>query len=70
MVERSEPTSTTLGCGHAMLPTTRLPPMLSPNLDRERGGGYTWPSIGRNLDLTINVDAVQCTIWYNLIFSV
>ena len=51
MVERSEPTSTTLGCGHAMLPTTRLPPMLSPNLDRERGGGYTWPSIGRTEEL-------------------
>lgn len=33
IVERREPISTTLGWGQAMLPTTRLPPMLSPNLN-------------------------------------
>ena len=36
MVESREPTSTTLGWGHAMLPTTREPPILSPNLDRTK----------------------------------
>ena len=32
MVESKDPISTTLGWGQAMLPTTRLPPILSPNL--------------------------------------
>ena len=34
MVESREPTSTTFGWGQAMLPTTRDPPILSPNLKR------------------------------------
>ena len=33
-VERKEPTSMTLGCGTAMLPSTRLPPRLCPNLSK------------------------------------
>ena len=36
MVESREPTSTTLGWGQAMLPTTKDPPILSPNLEKER----------------------------------
>ena len=32
IVDKSEPISTTFGCGQAMFPTTKLPPMLSPNL--------------------------------------
>lgn len=35
-VERSDPISTTFGWGQAMLPTTKLPPMLSPNLQRRK----------------------------------
>jgi len=42
MVERSAPISTTLGWGQAMLPTTKLPPMLWPNLD---GSMLSWNQI-------------------------
>ena len=37
IVDRRAPISTTLGWGQAMLPTTRLPPILSPNLKGKIG---------------------------------
>ena len=43
IVDKSEPISTTFGCGQAMFPTTKLPPMLSPNLKKN----YKWLVITR-----------------------
>lgn len=40
MVDNKEPISTTFGCGQAMLATTKLPPILSPNLGKQNQFWY------------------------------
>ena len=40
IVDKSEPISTTFGCGQAMFPTTKLPPILSPNLKLKANFSY------------------------------